>query len=198
LLLIFAYFVAIPAALLLQHGRAIAIIIGRPEVWTNAPKWRVLIWAVIVMPLSTIGFILGVLIIGSVKQFATPHGILGLIAFLLTILAGALELPLLSAMPNLSLVRGVNLSLLLALSVILYITGFADISKVSLCLTNAIIPDVAFLLIGSLTVLSLVSGLTVVLMRYLIQRWVGQKRETPFWGADEKMSGAKIEVVRNL
>lgn len=68
----------------------------------------------------------------------------------------------------------------------------------SLCLTEAIIPDVAFLVIGSLTMLSMVSGLTVVAMRYLIQRWVGGKRETPFWGAHEKIGRAKIEIVRNI
>ena len=117
----------------------------------------------------------------------TAHGILGLIAFLITLLAGAFDLPMVLVIPKLSLIRGSNLGFLLGLSVVLFITGFADISKVSLCVTDAIIPDVAFLVIGGLTMLSLVSGLTVVAMRYVIQRWVGRKRETPFWGADEKI-----------
>jgi hypothetical protein len=60
-------------------------------------------------------------------------------------------------------------------------------SKVSLCITNAVISGVAFLVIGGAVMLSLVSGLTVVAMRFLIQRWVEKKRETPFWGADERL-----------
>jgi hypothetical protein len=185
--------VAIPIALFFRHGRAIAVMIGRPEIWANAPKWNMIIWGTVVIPFSLIGFILGVLILGDAKQFISPHGILGLIAFLLTLVAGLFELPMLSAIPKIGLLRGTNLGILLILTELLFITGFADISKVSLCITNAVIPGVAFLVIGGAAMLSLMSGLSVVAMRFLIQRWVGKKRETPFWGADEKveiMSGA--------
>jgi hypothetical protein len=187
LLLILAYFVAIPTALLFKHGRAIAVMVGRPEIWTNAPKWNMIIWGAIVVPSSLIGFILGVLILGDAKQFTSPHGILGLIAFLLTFAAGLFELPLASSIPKLNLMRVVNIGFLLVLAQLSFITGFADLSKVSLCITNAVIPGVAFLVIGGAAMLSLVSGLTVVAMRFLIQRWVGKKRETPLWGADEKV-----------
>ena len=154
------------------------------------------------MPFSVIGFILGILILGDGKQFVSPHGILGLIAFLLTFAAGAFELPMLAAVPKISLARAVNLNVLLVLAELVFITGFVEIGKASLCITDAVIPGVAFLVIGGVAMLSLVSGATVVGMRFLIQKWVGKKRETPFWGADEKVemiSGAiGMQVVSKV
>lgn len=65
------------------------------------------------MLFSVIRFIIGILILGEAKQFVSSYGILGLIAFLLTFAAGAFEIPMLAVVPKISLVRAVNLGVLL-------------------------------------------------------------------------------------
>lgn len=58
--MIAVYYIAIPAALVFKHGRAIAILVDRPDRWLNASRWGFLTWGLVVVPISIIGFSLGV------------------------------------------------------------------------------------------------------------------------------------------
>jgi len=77
--LIIAYFVAIPTALLLENVHSIATVIGQPNTWSNSQRWRLIIWSVVVMPFSIVGFVLGVrishsLITNGVTKIIFPTG----------------------------------------------------------------------------------------------------------------------------
>ena len=163
------------------------------------------------MPFSIIGFTVGVRIftrlsqvellkifsqqvvfVGDAKHFATPHGILGLIALLFTFIAGLFEIPTISSLARLKIFRGIILTVLLLLAIILFVTGFADIQAISLCAVQ--IPNAPMIVISILVMLSFVSGITAVGLRMLIGRWL-RKVEVGN-GRVRGMEGLKIEVLR--
>lgn len=106
---------------------------------------------------------------GSAKHFATPHGIVGLIAILMTLAAGALEMPMAK---NLRKPRAVNLAVLIFLSAILFLTGLADLGRVSFCATN-VIPGALQALFALWVLLGLTVSASVVAVRMILAKWLG-------------------------
>ncbi|TGO33227.1 hypothetical protein BHYA_0259g00090 [Botrytis hyacinthi] len=172
-LLILAYFLAIPLALLLTSGHEIATMLSIPHVWASAPKTRFYIWIFAVLPLSLAGVILGILLLGSASHGTTFHGILGFIVFVLTILAFVLEMKFLPGIAKLKLLRGIVLSVLLAGAIVSFVTGFVDIQRISLCTVR--LPD-QVLLVAAMVVASLfATGTTMVAVKMRLEKLVGSK-----------------------
>jgi hypothetical protein len=185
LLAILIYFIAIPLALILEHSHGISLLIGRPRL-AKAPRWTLYIYFA-AAPLSLLVFIFGILVIGNGKHFITPHAILGLLALLSTSVASALELPMLSKIAKLKVPRWINLGILLGLGKVLFITGFQDLNRVSLCAVQAIVPTAGWIVLTmALDALGVVA-VSVVGVRFLVGRWVGsgdkeKDRESEMFG----------------
>ncbi|KAF7961173.1 hypothetical protein EAE96_000840 [Botrytis aclada] len=162
-LLILAYFLAIPLALLLTSGHEIATLLSLPHIWASAPQTRFRIWLFAVLPLSLGGIILGILLLGSASHGTTLHGVLGFAVLVLTMAAFGLEMKFWAGIAKLRVLRGVVLSLLLAGANAAFVTGFVDIQRISLCTVR--LPD-QVLIGAAMNAASLfTTGTTVVAVR---------------------------------
>ncbi|KAM0306063.1 hypothetical protein ACHAO8_010909 [Botrytis cinerea] len=172
-LVILAYFLAIPLALLLTSGHEIATMLSLPHIWASAPKTRFRIWIFAVLPLSLGGSVLGILVLGSASHGTTFHGLLGFGVLVLTMVAFGLEMKFLPGVEKLKLLRGVVLSLLFAGANAAFVTGFTDIQRISLCTVQ--LPD-SVLIGAAMNVASLfTTGTTVVAVKMRLEKWVGGK-----------------------
>ncbi|TGO07068.1 hypothetical protein BTUL_0337g00060 [Botrytis tulipae] len=179
-LLILAYFLAIPLALLLTSGHEIATMLSLPHIWASAPKTRFRIWLFAVLPLSLGGGILGILLLGSASHGTTFHGLLGFGVLVFTMLAFVLEMKFLPAIAKLKLLRGIVLSVLLAAANAAFVTGFVDIQRISLCTVR--LPD-EVLIGAAMNVASLfTTGTTVVAVKMRLEKWVGRRGKTGVGG----------------
>ncbi|KAK6612146.1 hypothetical protein H4I96_01359 [Botrytis cinerea] len=170
-LVILAYFLAIPLALLLTSGHEIATMLSLPHIWASAPKTRFRIWIFAVLPLSLGGSVLGILVLGSASHGTTFHGLLGFGVLVLTMVAFGLEMKFLPGVEKLKLLRGVVLSLLFAGANAAFVTGFTDIQRISLCTVQ--LPD-SVLIGAAMNVASLfTTGTTVVAVKMRLEKWVG-------------------------
>ncbi|KAF5868979.1 uncharacterized protein Bfra_011946oa [Botrytis fragariae] len=173
-LLILAYFLAIPLALLLTSGHEIATMLSLPHIWASASKTRFRIWIFAVLPLSLGGGILGILLLGSASHGTTFHGLLGFGVLVLTMLAFVLEMKFLPGIEKLKLLRGIVLSVLLAGANAAFVTGFVDIQRISLCTVR--LPD-QVLIGAAMNAASLfTTGTTVVAVKMRLEKWVGRKK----------------------
>ncbi|TGO47039.1 hypothetical protein BOTNAR_0548g00030 [Botryotinia narcissicola] len=179
-LLILAYFLAIPLALLLTSGHEIATMLSLPHIWASAPKTRFRIWVFAVLPLSLGGGILGILLLGSASHGTTFHGLLGFSVLILTMLAFVLEMKFLPAIAKWKLLRGIVLSVLLAAANAAFVTGFVDIQRISLCTVR--LPD-QVLIGAAMNAASLfTTGTTVVAVKMRLEKWVGRRGESGVGG----------------
>ncbi|RDW63969.1 hypothetical protein BP5796_10471 [Coleophoma crateriformis] len=177
LVLIIAYFVAIPMVLVLENGRTIAVLLMRPQYWVNAPKTKVMIWAFAVLPLALVGFIVGIVLLGSANHFVTPHGVLGLFAIFVTLLAGLFELSLLpESLPFYTRLRATVLTILIALSTFSFVTGFIDIQRISLCTVQ--LPTAAIIIATMISTSCLIGSIAVAHARWVIQWWASNNDTT--------------------
>ncbi|KAF7888623.1 uncharacterized protein EAF02_003164 [Botrytis sinoallii] len=173
-LLILAYFLAIPLALLLTSGHEIATMLSLPHIWASAPKTRFRIWIFAVLPLSLGGGILGILLLGSASHGTTFHGLLGFAVLVLTIVAFVLEMKFLPGIEKLKLLRGIVLSVLLAAANAAFVTGFVDIQRISLCTVR--LPD-QVLIGAAMNAASLfTTGTTVVAVKMRLEKWMKGKK----------------------
>lgn len=139
---------------------------------------------------------LQVVLLGSAKHFITPHGALGLLAFIVTFIAGFFELHLIPTSLRFYITaRGIILGFLITLSVALFVTGFVDIQRISLCTVQ--LPDAAFVIITMLSMTSLIGGITVAQARWVMEWWLSKKAS-----AQDDMSDVAIvkeeRVRRNI
>ncbi|KAF7902352.1 hypothetical protein EAF00_002255 [Botryotinia globosa] len=179
-LLILAYFLAIPLALLLTSGHEIATMLSLPHIWASAPKTRFRIWIFAVLPLSLGGGILGILLLGSASHGTTFHGLLGFGVLVLTMLAFVLEMKFLPAIAKWKLLRGIVLSVLLAAANAAFVTGFVDIQRISLCTVR--LPD-QVLIGATMNAASLfTTGVTVVAVKMRLEKWVGRRGKSGVGG----------------
>ncbi|KAJ8066569.1 hypothetical protein OCU04_005621 [Sclerotinia nivalis] len=186
-LVILVYFIAIPFALLLSSGNEIATMLGRPHIWASAPKTRFYIWIFAVLPLSLGGLILGILLLGSAPHGNTFHGVIGFIVIALTFVAFILEMKFNESIKALRLLRGVVLTALLGGANVAFVTGFADIQRISLCTVQ--LPD-AVLIGAAMNVTStFTTGTTVVTVKMFIQKWMGREMKGVPSGGAEGMGG---------
>jgi len=106
--------------------------------------------------------------------------------------ASGLELP---AAAKLAVPRAINLILLMLLSAVLFLTGLADLERVSLCATS-IIPGAlqgAFTLV---VMFGLVVSGSVVVVRYTLVKWLGKGVLTARARPGSKlMSGQKTGLI---
>ncbi|RAL67860.1 hypothetical protein DID88_008586 [Monilinia fructigena] len=185
-LVILAYFIAIPFALLLTSGNEIAAMLGRPHIWAQASKYRFYIWCFGVLPLSLGGLVLGIILLGTASHGKTFHGILGFVAITLTFVAFILEMKFNASIKALRLLRGVVLGALLGVANVAFVTGFVDIQRISLCTVQ--LPD-AILIGAAMNVAStFTTGTTVVTVKMYIKKWIGREmRGVPGMGDEGEM-----------
>lgn len=100
---------------------------------------------------------------------------------------------MLKRIPGLKLPRWINLALLLALGKVLFVTGFADLGRVSFCATNAIIPAAGWIVITMVLDLNFVVAITVVGVRFLLAKWLGGAKRTSSVFGDGSFVGGKVE-----
>ncbi|KAM3089008.1 hypothetical protein ACMFMG_000627 [Clarireedia jacksonii] len=181
-LVIVAFLIAIPIALLLTSGHEIAVMLGRPDIWAKADKYRLYIWCFVVIPFGLAGIGLGIFLLGTSKHLSSPHSILGISSLVFLLVAFLLEMQFLPSIRRLTLPRAANLAILLVLANVLFVTGLADIQRVSLCTVQ--LPDVVLVGAGMNIASVFATGVTVVQGKWVIRRWV-QGRE------GERLSGVE-------
>ncbi|KAM3086494.1 hypothetical protein ACMFMF_000443 [Clarireedia jacksonii] len=169
-LVIVAFLIAIPIALLLTSGHEIAVMLGRPDIWAKADKYRLYIWCFVVIPFGLAGIGLGIFLLGTSKHLSSPHSILGISSLVFLLVAFLLEMQFLPSIRRLTLPRAANLAILLVLANVLFVTGLADIQRVSLCTVQ--LPDVVLVGAGMNIASVFATGVTVVQGKWVIRRWV--------------------------
>ncbi|KAF8848527.1 hypothetical protein BDZ45DRAFT_810710 [Acephala macrosclerotiorum] len=176
---IIAYFVAIPLLLLLHSTQKLTLLINKRDPSSQPPsKWETYI-AYSILPLAVLAFGLGVGFRAGGKHFTSAHEILGLIIFLQTLIAAGTAIFLkrqpqeMAVAKNLQLAHYINIGLMLFFSLLTLLFGFTDLSAVSLCITNSIIPTALWVALGWLLLspLMLVVGLQGLLL--LLRRMRG-------------------------
>ncbi|KAI0016884.1 hypothetical protein F4780DRAFT_634880 [Xylariomycetidae sp. FL0641] len=142
---VFAFFNILPLAIGLESTRNILIRIKMSHVLAKAPRWNNIIWMAIIAPSVILVLLFGALTMGNASHFRTAHGVFGLLAVITGIAAVPLHYIVKmrqagdSSLPSqLHTVRNVVNQLFLLLSVVATLTGFADLSKISICFTQLV------------------------------------------------------------
>ena len=146
------------------------------------------------MPLGIIGFILGIVLLGSASHGKSLHGILGFVAIILTFVAFILEFRFNASIKALALVRGGVLSLLLVVANVLFLTGFVDIQRISLCTVQ--LPD-GILIAAAMNVASIFTvGTTIVAVKMYIKKWIGGESREMVGDGEKSSFKESIKIVR--
>ncbi|PQE28024.1 cytochrome b b6 petb protein [Rutstroemia sp. NJR-2017a WRK4] len=197
LLVIVAFLIAIPIALLLSNGHEIAVMLGRPDVLAKADKYRFYIWCFVVVPFGLAGIGLGIFLLGSSTHLSSPHSILGAASLVFVLVGFLLEMQFLPSIRALTLPRATNLTILLILANVLFVTGLVDIQRVSLCTVQ--LPDAVLVGAGMNIASVFTTGVTVVQAKWVVRRWV-KGREAEGLGGVEKggVEKSSIRLVRGV
>ncbi|KAK3933757.1 hypothetical protein QBC46DRAFT_431479 [Diplogelasinospora grovesii] len=175
-----AFLNVVPLALGLESSRNILIRLRLSHVVPNIPRWNTVLWLYVFTPLLPIALVFGILAMGTAGHFRTAHGVLGILTTILATAAVALhclvklrraEDGLIIARPFKFLdprtIRTIVNQVLLMMSVATAFTGFADLSVISLCVTQLISFEttvvLGFSLSGAPMLGSAVSGLDIFL-----------------------------------
>ena len=75
ILAINTYILALPAIILLNTARNFAIMSGRVQFLSKAPRWQLLIGVILIIPGSLLTLIFGVLGEGQRSHFVSAHGV---------------------------------------------------------------------------------------------------------------------------
>jgi hypothetical protein len=75
ILAINTYVLALPAIILLNTARNFAVMSGRMQFLSKAPKWQLLIGVILIIPGSLLTLIFGILGEGQRSHFASAHGV---------------------------------------------------------------------------------------------------------------------------
>ncbi|PQE20691.1 cytochrome b b6 petb protein [Rutstroemia sp. NJR-2017a BBW] len=191
------FLIAIPIALLLSNGHEIAVMLGRPDVLAKAHKYRFYIWCFVVVPFGLAGISLGIFLLGSSKHLSSPHSILGAASLVFVLVGFLLEMQFLPSIRALTLPRATNLTILLILANVLFVTGLVDIQRVSLCTVQ--LPDAVLVGAGMNIASVFTTGVTVVQAKWVVRRWV-KGREAEGLGGVEKggVEKSNIRLVRGV
>ncbi|KAL2070919.1 hypothetical protein VTL71DRAFT_13945 [Oculimacula yallundae] len=207
---ILAHFAAIPLFVLLFNYFKITNMLNRNISPTRAPPLpRWLIWlGYSIVPLTFITFGFGVAFRAGGKHFTTPHEILGLLVFLQTLFAAAMTQYLRQNPPltdgnerslfvkRVKIANIVNLGILFLLTQMTLVFSFSDLSALSLCISQTIIPTsiwaaLGWILMGPLT---LAIGLQALLIWL---KWLEHKKKAAWkvHGFEKFEKGANIKKL---
>ena len=73
MLLIVVFLLALPLAVTLLSLRSISLLAGNKDTLPKAQKWADIVMFYIVPPVTILGFVLGIAVMGNAKQFRTGH-----------------------------------------------------------------------------------------------------------------------------
>lgn len=202
-LAILTLLILVPAALMLETGREIALLIGMPKRWVNVWKYSMILQGGSALLLfAVLG--LGVAANGSANNFHTGHQILGfitvalgLISLMVNLQYNRLKIRQLDIADVYTKVRFALLGVLGGLIQVVVVTGFSDLDTITLCLTESIPLFVTIGLGSFLTqVLQMLFG--VVSVQAAIKWWIkkASKEEGPISEAQKRASQEKqIEII---
>ncbi|KAE9362681.1 hypothetical protein N431DRAFT_424496 [Stipitochalara longipes BDJ] len=194
ILAINTYIFVLPAIILLNTARNLAVMSGRTQFLAKAPRWQLLIGVILIIPGALLTLIFGVLGEGQRSHFASAHGVMGLILVLLTIAAAGLA-PIRYKAPAINLAHKLNLLLVMVVSVAVIITAFLDISSISICATQ-FLPQAIFVFIGFLLAIPYLTVLGAVVTERGLKRWFVSREVGDVKGGfgDEKGFGKEVKV----
>ena len=137
----------------LEAVRNILDRLDKQHIMANSPRWVNIIWVVALLPGTILLVIFGSLAMGSAGHFRTPHGILGLFTIILALAAAVLHhmvmkpgsAGLYSKTSQVPITRRVANQVLLGLAMIASLTGFVDLSTISLCLTHMVSMEIGII-----------------------------------------------------
>ncbi|KAJ9195633.1 hypothetical protein DTO164E3_6709 [Paecilomyces variotii] len=146
LFVISAYFFILPSILSLHLIKRIAQLSNKPLRTNKSKRWSKYLEYFIYLPLSISGTILGIIGMGSSRHLRTPHGIIGLITLILTILSFAFShaITMISENNNnkakvkSTTISTVTTYTLLGISFLAMISGFSDLRSFSFCILQNI------------------------------------------------------------
>ncbi|KAK8137541.1 hypothetical protein PG984_003034 [Apiospora sp. TS-2023a] len=135
----------IPLALALEAGRNIVLRIEKPHVMTKAPYRTNVLWLVIGLPLIVLQFVFAVVATNTAPHFKSAHGVLGLLTTILALAAVLLHYLVRMRAPEeivppspLSTARHAVNALLVILSIATGLSGFAQLSTITVGLTQTV------------------------------------------------------------
>ncbi|ORY58192.1 uncharacterized protein BCR38DRAFT_413588 [Pseudomassariella vexata] len=184
----------LPAAVGLESLRNMLIRMHKPDVMTWIPKWVNIMWFFIMAPFLIIILVFGVVAMGNAAHIRTAHGVLGLLTVIDGFAAIALHFivkvktappqasdmqPVPTKATLMQKVRTFNNQVFLILSVATVLTGFADISKISICVTR-VVPFEGALAIGFSLAQMFVLGQTISALDIFLEfRAARQRKKAP-------------------
>ncbi|KAK7911100.1 hypothetical protein PG985_013581 [Apiospora marii] len=135
----------IPLALALEAGRNIVLRIEKPHVLIKAPYRTNVLWLVIGLPLIILQFVFAVVATNTAPHFKSAHGILGLLTTILAFAAVILHYVVRMRAPHevvppspLATLRHTVNALLVILSIATGLSGFAQLSTITVGLTQTV------------------------------------------------------------
>ncbi|KAK7955219.1 hypothetical protein PG988_015913 [Apiospora saccharicola] len=135
----------VPLALALEAGRNIVLRIEKPHVMTKAPYRTNVLWLVLGLPLIVLQFVFAVVATNTAPHFKSAHGALGLLTTILAFAAVLLHYLVRMRAPEevvppspLATARHAVNALLVVLSVATGLSGFAQLSTITVGLTQTV------------------------------------------------------------
>ena len=190
LLVVAAFFFALPLFLILNSAQRISILLDKPALSIKSDKWQKRIIFFAYLPLAVLGTIFGFIGMGNSQQLRTSHGVIGFITIVMALISGVVyfirmgsSLPfdskplfplrkLFRNPPRLTipLVNVVLFAVVIQGALLSFITGWADLRTFTLCFAQALLmlPTSMFLSLGALT--TMIGAVAVVVLRFWIER----------------------------
>ncbi|KAK8041058.1 hypothetical protein PG994_014065 [Apiospora phragmitis] len=135
----------IPLALAFEGGRNIVLRIHKPHVMIKAPYHANVLWLVIGFPLIIVQFVFAIVATNTAPHFKSAHGVLGIITTAVGFLAVLLHYLVKMRAPEevmppstLGTIRHATNALLLLLSVATALSGFAQLTTITVGLTQTV------------------------------------------------------------
>lgn len=145
---IVGFLFVLPIAMSLEAVRNMALRVRKPNVLVKEKLLNNVNWLGLMGPSVILTVVFGVLIAGDQPHFRNAHAIIGIINILVGLIAVLLHIVVrtLGAAPGLAIVRSLTNNLFLVLSHISVLTGFQELSKLTLRGTHLVSLELALLL----------------------------------------------------
>ncbi|KAK8017762.1 hypothetical protein PG993_014088 [Apiospora rasikravindrae] len=135
----------IPLAMALEAGRNIVLRIEKPHVMTKIPYRINILWLIVGFPMIIAQFVFAVVATNTAPHFKSVHGILGLLTTIIAFIAVFLHYLVRMRAPEevpprstLGTIRHIANALLLVLSIATGLSGFGQLSTITVGLTQTV------------------------------------------------------------
>ncbi|KAI1854060.1 hypothetical protein JX266_001201 [Neoarthrinium moseri] len=194
----------LPLILGLESARNLLVRIRKPHHFTWAGKWTSIGWFFFIAPSLILIIIFGSLAMGNAGHFRTAHGVLGLLTVIDGLAAVGLHyaVRLFGSPPGqppttMQRVRTYNNQVLLILTIATSLSGFGDLSKITVCLTRIVSLEMAIAAGFGLSSVYTI-GSTITQLDLFLEFRDARMRKKGLMGRNEGSVGqikGKVEVV---